>query len=86
MLCSIPTGGALTKDYNATWTDMTVSGGQSLLVEELTATWCSSCTEIDPYLHQVADSHGSRISIVSYHPQMTSMRFSRRHLNSGSKT
>ena len=68
MLCSIPTGGALTKDYNATWTDVTVSGGQSLLVEELTATHCVSCTDIDPYLHQVADSHGSRISIVSYHP------------------
>ena len=68
LIASIPTGGAITKDSKSTWTDLTVSGGQSLLVEELTATWCSSCTEIDPYLHQVADSHGSRISIVSYHP------------------
>ena len=26
------------------------------------------CAEIDPYLQQVADAHGSRISIVTYHP------------------
>lgn len=68
MMYSLPSGGALTKDYNSKWSDTTVSGGQSLLVEELTATHCVSCTDIDPYLHQVADSHGSRISIVSYHP------------------
>ncbi|RJU80607.1 MAG: thioredoxin [Candidatus Poseidoniales archaeon] len=44
------------------------SGGRTILVEELSATWCSSCSEIDPYLMEVADSHGSRISIVTYHP------------------
>ena len=32
--------------------------GQSLLIEELTATWCTSCAEIDPYLVGVADAHG----------------------------
>ena len=37
LIASIPTGIALTKDYKSTWTDLTVSGGQSLLVEELTA-------------------------------------------------
>lgn len=42
--------------------------GRSLLVEEITATWCPSCSELDPYLMSVADSHGSRIAMVAYHP------------------
>ena len=33
-------------------------GGRTLLVEEITATWCPSCAEIDPELLRVADSHG----------------------------
>jgi thiol-disulfide isomerase/thioredoxin len=43
-------------------------GGRTLLVEEITATWCPSCAEIDPQLTQVADSHGSRIAMVALHP------------------
>ena len=46
----------------------TEAGGRSLLVEELTTTWCPTCTEIDPYLMGVADAHGSRIALASYHP------------------
>ena len=42
--------------------------GQTLLIEELTATWCTSCAEIDPYLVCVADAHGSRIAMVAYNP------------------
>lgn len=42
--------------------------GRSLLVEEVTTTWCPSCAEIDPYLMGVADAHGSRIAMVAYHP------------------
>ncbi|MDP6866389.1 MAG: hypothetical protein QGG62_05580 [Candidatus Poseidoniaceae archaeon] len=45
-----------------------IEGGHSILVEEYTATWCSSCAEIDPDLGIVAEGHGSRISMVSYHP------------------
>ncbi|MGB1366061.1 MAG: hypothetical protein ACPH9F_06700 [Candidatus Poseidoniaceae archaeon] len=45
-----------------------VEGGHSILVEEYTATWCPSCAEIDPDLGIVAEEHGSRISMVSYHP------------------
>lgn len=48
---------------------ISVNGGRTILVEEITATWCISCTEIDPYLEEVADSHGSRISLVALHPQ-----------------
>ena len=46
----------------------TESIGRSLLVEEVTTTWCPTCAEIDPYLKGVADSHGSRIAMVAYHP------------------
>jgi thiol-disulfide isomerase/thioredoxin len=46
----------------------TESIGRSLLIEEITTTWCPTCAEIDPYLKGVADSHGSRIAMVAYHP------------------
>ena len=42
--------------------------GRSLLIEEVTTTWCPTCAQIDPYLKGVADSHGSRITMVAYHP------------------
>ncbi len=44
------------------------TGGRSLLVEEITATWCPTCAEVDPELTQVADSHGSRIAMIALHP------------------
>ena len=43
-------------------------GGRTVLVEEVTATWCPSCAEIDPELMMVADSHGSRIGLIALHP------------------
>ena len=46
----------------------TISGGRSLLIEEYTATWCPSCAEIEPYLMDFANTHGSRIAMVAYHP------------------
>ena len=45
-----------------------VDGGYSILVEEYTTTWCPSCAEIDPDLGIVAEEHGNRIAMVSYHP------------------
>ena len=60
---------AVVKEYSSDWDEeLIIIGGRTILVEELSATWCASCAEIDPYLQQVADSHGSRISIVTYHP------------------
>ena len=46
----------------------TGDGGRTMLVEEVTATWCPSCAEIDPELVRVADSHGSRIALIALHP------------------
>ena len=40
---------------------------RTILVEERTAIWCSSCAEIDPELAIVAKSHGSRTAIVGIH-------------------
>lgn len=45
-----------------------LTGGHSILVEEYTATHCASCAEIDPDLGVVVEDHGSRIAMVSYHP------------------
>ena len=45
-----------------------VEGGYSILIEEYTATWCPRCAEIDPDLSIVAEEHGKRIAMVSYHP------------------
>ena len=69
LISTLSTSGAVVKEFDSDWTqDIVVEGGRTVLVEELSATWCTSCAEIDPYLQQVADSHGSRISIVTYHP------------------
>lgn len=60
---------AVVKEHPSQWDgEINVLGGRTILVEELSATDCTGCAEIDPYLQQVADSHGSRISIVTYHP------------------
>ena len=72
LICVIlftPSSSALIVDASEKWNETyLVEGGRSLLVEELSATWCESCAEIDPYLMEVADSHGSRIAMVTYHP------------------
>ena len=45
-----------------------VEGGFTILVEEYTATWCESCAQIDEDLEIITDDHGSRISMIAYHP------------------
>jgi len=45
-----------------------VEGGWSVIVEEHTAVWCSSCVLIDPYLRQAQESHGSRMILIGLHP------------------
>ena len=69
LLLFIPASNAEIRDYSEDWQgDITIEGGRTILVEEISATWCVSCADIDPYLQQVADAHGSRITIVTYHP------------------
>ena len=52
-------------DWNGSYV---VNGGHSILVEEYTTTDCPQCAEIDPDLGIVAEEHGTRIAMVSYHP------------------
>ena len=52
-------------DWNGSYT---AQGGHSILLEEYTTTWCPRCAEIDPDLGIVAEEHGTRIAMVSYHP------------------
>ncbi len=68
-LCSF-SGQSLVVNQNVNFEEAqsTSGGGRSLLVEEITATWCPTCAEIDPELVQVADSHGSRIALIALHP------------------
>ena len=69
LILFIPASSALIVDASEEWNDsILVEGGRSILVEEISATWCDSCAEIDPYLMEVADAHGSRIAMVTYHP------------------
>mgnify|MGYP002005834364 CR=1 FL=1 len=64
-----PQAAALRVDALIDGEDLTVEGRTTVLVEEMTATWCSTCADIDPYLAEVADRHGSRLALVSLHPQ-----------------
>ena len=69
LLGGVPQASALRADAIEDGTSITVKARTTVLVEEMTATWCSTCADIDPYLAEVADRHGSRLALVSLHPQ-----------------
>ncbi len=69
LIVLVPCSSALVVDASNNWNETyNISGGRTLLVEELSTTWCENCAEIDPYLMDAADAHGSRIAIITYHP------------------
>jgi thiol-disulfide isomerase/thioredoxin len=69
LLGSAPQAAALRVDALSEGEDLRVEGRTTVLVEEMTATWCATCADIDPYLAEVSDRHGSRLALVSLHPQ-----------------
>ncbi len=69
LLSGIPHVTALRADAVEDGTSIIVRARTTVLVEEMTATWCVTCAEIDPYLAEVADRHGSRLALVGLHPQ-----------------
>lgn len=69
LLASIPHASALRADAVEEGVPITVQARTTVLVEEMTATWCATCADIDPYLAEVADRHGSRLALVGLHPQ-----------------
>ncbi len=68
LLGSAPHAAALRIDALNEAETVNVEGRTTVLVEEMTATWCATCADIDPYLAEVADRHGSRLALVALHP------------------
>ena len=44
-----------------------IEGGNSVLLEQYTATWCDVCAEIDPWVSNFADDRGSRLVRIALH-------------------
>jgi len=74
---------------------ISTSGGNSVIVEVHTATWCEYCAETDDILSILRTEHGSRLSLISLHPNdgtdlLPSMasthRLERLHSNAGKLT
>ena len=42
-------------------------GGNSVLLEQYTATWCDVCAQIDPWVSNFADDRGSRLVRIALH-------------------
>ena len=44
-----------------------IEGGNSVLLEQYTATWCDVCAQIDPWVSNFADDRGSRLVRIALH-------------------
>ena len=44
-----------------------IEGGNSVLMEQFTATWCDVCAQIDPWISNFADERGSRLVRIALH-------------------
>jgi hypothetical protein len=44
-----------------------IEGGNSVLMEQFTATWCDVCAQIDPWVSNFADERGSRLVRIALH-------------------
>ena len=44
-----------------------VQGGNTVLLEQYTATWCDVCAKIDPWVSDFADNRGSRLVRIALH-------------------
>ncbi len=68
LLLPITNAGAVRVDPEDSFaTEVVATAKRGVLVEELTATWCEVCAEVDPYLAEVADRHGTRLVLVGLH-------------------
>ena len=44
-----------------------IEGGNSVIMEQYTATWCDVCAKIDPWISNFVDDRGSRIIRIALH-------------------
>jgi hypothetical protein len=55
---------SIAEDKNNNWY---VEGGNSVLMEQYTATWCDVCAKIDPWISNFVDERGSRLIRIALH-------------------
>ena len=60
----IPTISVAEDDETNNWF---TEGGNSVIMEQYTATWCDVCAKIDPWISNFADNRGSRIIRIALH-------------------
>lgn len=64
LLLALPSSNIVAEEDSNNWY---VEGGNSVLMEQYTATWCDVCAQIDPWVSEFADDRGSRLVRVALH-------------------
>ena len=64
LLLVVSSSNIVAEDESNNWY---IEGGNSVLLEQYTATWCDVCAQIDPWISNFADDRGSRLVRIALH-------------------
>ena len=64
LLLVVSSSNIVAEDESNNWY---IEGGNSVLLEQYTATWCDVCAQIDPWVSNFADDRGSRLVRIALH-------------------
>ncbi|MAD56451.1 MAG: hypothetical protein CL974_02770 [Euryarchaeota archaeon] len=64
LLLVVSSSNIVAEDESNNWY---TEGGNSVLLEQYTATWCDICAQIDPWVSNFADDRGSRLVRIALH-------------------
>ena len=64
LLLVVSSSNIVAEDESNNWY---TEGGNSVLLEQYTATWCDVCAQIDPWISNFADDRGSRLVRIALH-------------------
>ena len=64
LLLVVSSSNIVAEDESNNWY---TEGGNSVLLEQYTATWCDVCAQIDPWVSNFADDRGSRLVRIALH-------------------
>ena len=64
LLLVVSSSNIVAEDESNNWY---TEGGNSVLLEQYTATWCDVCAQIDPWISDFADDRGSRLVRIALH-------------------